>query len=130
MAEKKKNRNVRAAVARTISRGEVDAMLRGRVEGARHLGRIQSLLDDLADKHNAGEFLDPKQRASVQLEIDARFRLLNKQLPDMAVHKVEASSGADAITGTVILPALTEDQRHSETKPLETKGEPGDDEQD
>ena len=105
-----------------VNRGDLDAIARAEVDAIKQVRRMNVIADDLARRIADGDALNRQEFDTLSLEFRMRSTLLNKQVPDLKVLYVNVDEKQAAITGTVVLPSLTEGQRVKQGKQGE-KGE-------
>lgn len=109
-----------------VNRGDLDAIARAEVDAIKQVRRMNVIADDLARRIADGDALNRQEFDTLSLEFRMRSTLLNKQVPDLKALSVNVDEKQATITGTVVLPSLTEDQRKKQGKP----GNKGEGEQD
>ena len=105
-----------------VNRGDLDAIARAEVDAIKQVRRMNVIADDLARRIADGDALNRQEFDTLSLEFRMRSTLLNKQVPDLKALSVNVDEKQAAITGTVVLPSLTEGQRAKPGKQGE-KGE-------
>ena len=118
MAKKSKAGEIQALVGR----GDLDAIARAEVDAIKQVRRLNVIADDLARRIADGDALNRQELDTLTLEFRMRSSLLNKQVPDLKALSVNVDEKQAAITGTVVLPSLTDSQRVKQGKQGE-KGE-------
>lgn len=108
-----------------VNRGDLDAIARAEVDAIKQVRRMNVIADDLARRIADGDALNRQEFDTLSLEFRMRSTLLNKQVPDLKALSVNVDEKQSAITGTVVLPSLTEGQRVKQGK----QGEKGEGEQ-